>query len=121
MKFLLPYIVLFSIVLQLSSNVATIVNYMANKEFISKNLCENKSKPKMHCNGKCHLMKQLQKQNKKSGNPLSSEKEKLELQFFKDKTSYTFSNYSVNTSGKFIYLLGKTNSFNSFVFHPPSC
>jgi hypothetical protein len=35
--------------------------YMANKSYVAKELCVNKAKPKMHCNGKCHLAKQLQK------------------------------------------------------------
>ncbi len=38
-----------------------LVDYALNKEYISKNLCENRNKPKMNCNGKCHLMKQLKK------------------------------------------------------------
>lgn len=38
-----------------------LVDYALNKEYIAKNLCENRNKPKMNCNGKCHLMKQLKK------------------------------------------------------------
>ena len=38
-----------------------LVDYAMNKEYIAKNLCENRAKPKMNCNGKCHLMKQLKK------------------------------------------------------------
>ena len=37
------------------------VDYAINKEYIAKNLCENRNKPKLNCNGKCHLMKQLKK------------------------------------------------------------
>lgn len=37
------------------------VDYAINKEYIAKNLCENRTKPKLNCNGKCHLMKQLKK------------------------------------------------------------
>lgn len=37
------------------------VDYAVNKEYITKNLCENRNKPKLNCNGKCHLMKQLKK------------------------------------------------------------
>lgn len=40
-----------------------LLDYALNKEYISKNLCENRNKPKMHCNGKCHLMQQLKKAN----------------------------------------------------------
>jgi len=33
--------------------------FEANQKFISENLCENKSRPWMHCNGHCYLMKKL--------------------------------------------------------------
>lgn len=35
--------------------------YVSNKAYVAKTLCVNKKKPEMHCNGKCHLAKQLQK------------------------------------------------------------
>jgi uncharacterized iron-regulated protein len=37
------------------------VNYEVNKDYISKVLCENKEKKAMHCEGKCHLKKELDK------------------------------------------------------------
>ena len=62
-------------------------NYEINKDYISKNLCENRSKPKMHCNGKCHLRKQLQKESKKENAPANNVKNKLEIQFFSESNS----------------------------------
>lgn len=38
-----------------------VLEYAINYEYISKVLCVNKAKPMMHCNGKCHLMKELAK------------------------------------------------------------
>ncbi len=38
-----------------------VLEYAANYEYISKVLCVNKAKPMMHCNGKCHLIKELAK------------------------------------------------------------
>ena len=37
------------------------LEYEVNKEHIAKNLCENKAKPEMKCNGKCHRTKQIQR------------------------------------------------------------
>jgi hypothetical protein len=31
------------------------------KDFIMKNYCVNKSRPELHCDGKCYLAKQLEK------------------------------------------------------------
>ncbi|HEU4716892.1 MAG TPA: hypothetical protein VFU15_03625 [Bacteroidia bacterium] len=36
-------------------------DYLLNRNYIANVLCENRDKPKMHCNGKCHLMKELKK------------------------------------------------------------
>jgi hypothetical protein len=41
--------------------VIPIVDYLINKEYIAKNLCVNRDKPKSCCKGKCHLLKQLKK------------------------------------------------------------
>lgn len=37
------------------------LDYLINKEYIAENLCENKEKPELQCNGKCHLKKEVQK------------------------------------------------------------
>ena len=35
------------------------LEYEFNKEFIIKNYCVNKSRPQLHCDGKCYLAKKL--------------------------------------------------------------
>ncbi len=37
------------------------IEYAVNKEYIVKNLCINRDKPKSCCQGKCHLNKELSK------------------------------------------------------------
>lgn len=46
------------------------VEYVFNQEYIAEFLCVNKDKPKLQCNGKCHLAKQIEKQQKQE--PLSA-------------------------------------------------
>lgn len=46
------------------------VQYELNKQYISVNLCVNKDKKEMNCNGKCYLAKEL----KKAANTESSTK-----------------------------------------------
>lgn len=41
--------------------IIPVLDYIINYDYIAKELCENKAKPQMHCNGKCHLMKELAK------------------------------------------------------------
>ena len=50
-----------------------VIDYVVNYDYISKVLCVNKEKPTLHCNGKCHLMKELAK-NSESENPISTNK-----------------------------------------------
>tara|TARA_R110002050_G_scaffold263065_1_gene403467 strand:+ start:26255 stop:26623 length:369 start_codon:yes stop_codon:yes gene_type:complete len=40
-------------------NTAVWVNYELNIKEITEAFCENTDKPELHCNGKCHLKKQL--------------------------------------------------------------
>ena len=40
------------------------INYYVNTSAFAKN-CVNKAKPKMHCNGKCQMMKKLQEEESK--------------------------------------------------------
>lgn len=38
-----------------------VADYEVRKEYIATVLCENKSTPELHCNGKCYLSKKLSK------------------------------------------------------------
>lgn len=46
------------------------VEYVLNQDYIAEFLCINKDKPQLQCNGKCHLVKEIEKQKEK--NPLKS-------------------------------------------------
>lgn len=50
------------------------VEYVANYSYISTELCVNKAKPKLNCNGKCYLSKELSKTNDGNDSPFSKEK-----------------------------------------------
>ncbi len=39
--------------------VVPLLEYIIQYDYIVNELCENKEKPQMHCNGKCHLNKAL--------------------------------------------------------------
>lgn len=38
-----------------------VIEYYANKDYISSVLCENRNRPALACNGKCYLQKELSK------------------------------------------------------------
>ncbi|MCE2743888.1 MAG: hypothetical protein LW701_10015 [Fluviicola sp.] len=75
---IIAFIVISAFVMQALGKFIIYTDYIINKEYIANNLCINKSKPILKCNGKCHLAKQLKKQDQKE-NKSSSSKEKVEI------------------------------------------
>jgi hypothetical protein len=70
---------------QTFSRFFIVVDYQLNKDYIAKNLCINKDKPKMQCNGKCHMMKKLAQEEKKDQeNPERRSENKFEAISFHD-------------------------------------
>jgi hypothetical protein len=51
-----------------------LIDYGVHYEYIAQNLCINKSKPQLHCNGKCHLKNQLAQAADTSDKSNSSDK-----------------------------------------------
>ncbi|WP_264551145.1 hypothetical protein [Flavobacterium sp. N2038] len=49
------------------------LDYVLNYQYIATELCENKTKPQLGCNGKCHLKKELIKAYKNE-TPSSNDK-----------------------------------------------
>jgi len=50
---------LIAVLLQTFSAAIVVSEYFANKKFITERLCENRTRPQLHCNGKCYLKKKL--------------------------------------------------------------
>jgi len=102
-----------------------VIDYVINYEYISKELCVNKAKPKLHCNGKCHLMKELAKTSE-SEKPLSSGKkmvpQQLEVLFLEEIKSVKIATIYFPSKQKiecdYCNLYFHLNSAS--VFHPPT-
>jgi len=57
-------IFIFAFLIQSFSGQFIRLNYYLNTTTFAKN-CENKARPKLHCNGKCQMMKKMQQEEKK--------------------------------------------------------
>lgn len=98
------------------------IGYEINKDYITKTFCENKDKPKMHCNGKCHMHKQLKEQEKQDQSPNSTTKEKLEvIQFCKKDQTFTFSSFAFTLTINPFYSETPLPKISFSIFHPPTC
>lgn len=52
-------------VLTMCRTFVPFVEYALHYNYIATNLCENRDAPELQCNGKCHLLKEVQHQEKK--------------------------------------------------------
>ena len=105
--------------------VFPVLEYVINYDYIVNELCENKAKPELHCNGKCHLTTELANAATDDA-PNSSEKkvvsQQYELVYFQEIEMITFSSHYVNLK------LQIDNSYsNNYqhlgtdgTFHPPT-
>lgn len=102
------------------------LEYIVNYDYIVKELCENKEKPVLKCNGKCHLMKELAKTAEDDRNTSSDKKQnvkqEIEVLFYQDfkslscSNSYVFTNNKINSVYQNLYALTAIQS----TFHPPT-
>jgi hypothetical protein len=102
-----------------------LIDYAVNYNFIVKNLCENRTKPQLMCNGKCYLAKEFAKT---TGNTSKQENSKITIPAFTDSfivgTIITFSNYCDNIiknskqQNSYLALIYHF-SLDSGIFHPP--
>lgn len=105
--------------------IIPVFEYIVNYDFIVKELCENKEKPELACNGKCHLMKELAKAND-SDNPLSTDKKEAGKQpievLFLEKFPIDFQLFTCIEVKKinsfYSNLYQNTTTFSTF--HPPT-
>ncbi len=79
LKKILSVFLLVAILSQTFLNVGIGIYYHLNKTYITRKLCENRSNPKLHCNGHCYLSKQLKKAEEGESKSTQSVKEKEEI------------------------------------------
>ncbi len=104
---------------QTFSNAAIVGSYYVNTADYAKN-CINKARPKMHCNGKCQMMKKLKQEEKKDAqnperrsngneNVLSSKSHFASIQFLYNPTTIHYLDYQPSS----------VSDMAMEIFHPP--
>jgi len=102
-----------------------VIDYVINYDYIATVLCVNKAKPQMHCNGKCHLMKEMAKESE-SEKPISSDKKsgisENEILFFQAIHPFETIQDSYPTTAKMHASYSNLYSYlnSNAVFHPPT-
>lgn len=96
------------------------VNYWMNRDYISSVLCENKDKPELQCNGKCHLKKEIQANadDQNEGQEVSS---RMMVEFYQtSEVNLEFISALDTDADEFCdYCEPVEAGFSSSIFHPP--
>jgi hypothetical protein len=122
LKKLVAIFAITGILLQTFNQVIIVASYYANKDYIAKNLCENRDKPKMHCDGKCCLKKKLAKEGKDQAPSPRNQKSEQSVNLFCADTKFEIAYFrpSPARSRFFSYDDGNTCAFHHSVFRPPT-
>lgn len=99
------------------------VNYFANQSEITELFCINKEKPKLQCNGKCHLMQEMNKVDENKDDLPFSESNlayNLEINLSFSETDFDFS-APLNPKKETKYLITKEVISEGFylILSPP--
>jgi len=99
------------------------VEYIVNYDYIVENLCENRSRPMLNCNGKCYLAKILAEESKEEEkNPFNSASSKFETPIINWNVTFKMPLKFHKSTGKNKYewnpsMLGRLLTID--ILHPP--
>lgn len=101
------------------SRLFVFAGFEMNRAFIAAELCINKDKPQMHCNGKCYLSKKLeQAREKQKQQEKEIQKNSFQEAFLFSSTDLNFSLPLIKVENAIIpnfHIFHNTNS----IFQPP--
>jgi len=109
----------------LAKPVLPFLEYQLHYDYIIKELCENKNKPELKCNGKCYLAKQLAKaaeQENNDKNTANTHKKNIEILFIEPIKTICSCFYIEQISKNNSTIYHNLYSYNrvNLTFHPPS-
>ncbi|SFD12341.1 hypothetical protein SAMN05518672_101587 [Chitinophaga sp. CF118] len=104
--------------LQNFNQFVIVLEYKINFSYVANVLCENRDKPEMHCNGKCHLRKQLEKDQQQEHNSTSG-KEKFEVVYIDNLLSFNLQSLAPFTQLTAFYQDAALPSPTFSFFRPP--
>ena len=97
------------------------IEYILNQDYIAEFLCINKDKPELKCNGKCHLVKEIEKQQQQDPfAALSISMENYPIGFVNILTLSLNNNFNSKEKHTFFYNNLYNLNVKRSVFHPPT-
>lgn len=121
LKRLTAILLILALSFQFLIKIGVVGYYIVNQNYITQAFCINKNKPELECNGKCHLSKQLAKQEQQANKFPSSVKEIQEtILFFESPVLIANPSFPTQQNSQlppyaFSISINKSHS----IFHPP--
>lgn len=121
MKFVVVPILILLMLMQTFSKWIILADYQINREYIARVLCENKSRPMLHCNGKCQLAKKLAAEQEDANKAASNSRSKMQFSevLFDHPGLFDFYTQPDASSCYPPYALTQYGAYNDSIFHPP--
>lgn len=121
MKILTAYCLLFFLLFYSLSQTVLFVHYSVNYDYYAHVLCVNKNRPSLHCNGKCHLKKELQQDERKKSSSAGLLKISP-LVFLFTESQRVGKNFPVTGQLRSFFRYNFVPAdFSHAVFRPPAC
>lgn len=100
--------------------VSPFMKYALNYDYIAEILCINKDKPELECNGKCYLIKEVEKQKEENKTPININLEEYPIGFVEILSVATKNQPTDYTKTDFLYQKNYSFLADYSVFHPPT-
>lgn len=120
MKRTIAFILLLVMMVPALIKLGIVGNYLVQYNHYVTVLCENKDKPALECNGKCHLVKELKVANAPIESPILPSVASMEPVFFMEDLTVRLPFHEVESDSILFHAIsGKPEGFASSIFQPP--
>jgi hypothetical protein len=123
MKWIIVPILMILLLVQSFSKWLVVMDFTIHRDFISKNLCENRNRPRLQCNGRCQLAKKLAEEEKQnsSQNPGSGKIKAIDLLYDEQVSIPDLFSGSKRNRNLFSGLIQSGGIlYSASIFHPPA-
>lgn len=104
------------------SRFVVYAGFSANQKYIAQNLCINKNRPWLHCNGHCYLMQKVKQAEENEKKQTAKDNlSRLEVSFFQQNYRIDFApiGFKIDQTGFPVFHQPYSNCSISAVYQPP--
>ena len=123
MRFFAIPILILLLMTQTFSQWIVVISFNVNRDYIAKNLCENRYRPKLNCKGNCVLMKKMKQEQKNEQNVPGNIKVEIANIVLSSRSYFAAAEapvFNFNTAFSIPGNSGKPVDRTVTIFHPPS-